>query len=270
MKTSTKILIASIVSKLLIFILKKKRHIITRDKLIWNLDLNEAVDLSIFLTGKFEPQIVQTIKKISKDKKYDYIDIGANCGAHSLHLAKEFPNSRVLAIEPTNYSFAKLTNNIDLNKNLKNIIIPIQMFITSKKIKPDSVYSSWELNTKKIKHQNHLGIKENLENANLDTLDNIVRVYDIKNSVIKCDVDGNELYVFQSGIDYLQKFKPKIVMELAPYLYEEHGYKSSELFNFFKSLGYKFYEVSSHKEINFIQEFSDKISVGSSKNIFLI
>ncbi len=269
MKTSTKISIARILSKLLIFFLKKK-HVIKRDNLIWNLDLNEAVDLSIFLTGKFEPQIVQTIKKISKGKKYDYLDIGANCGAHSLHLAKEFPNSRVLAIEPTNYAFAKLVNNINLNENLKNIIKPIQIFITSKKNKPDSVYSSWELNSKKIKHQNHLGIKETLENAKIDTLDNIVKSYGIRNSVIKCDVDGNELYVFQSGIDYLQNFKPKIVMELAPYLYEENGYKSSELFSFFKSLGYKFYEVSSHKEINFIQEFSDKISVGSSKNIFLI
>ena len=230
----------------------------------------QAVDLSIFLTGKFEPQIVQTIKKLSIDNKYDYIDIGENCGPHSLYLAKEFPNSRVLAIEPTNYSFTKLVNNIDLNQNLKNIITPIQMFITSKKVKPESVYSSWELNSKKIKHQNHLGIKETIENANLDTLDNIVKIYDIKNSVIKCDVDGNELYVFQSGIEYLKKFKPKIVMELAPYLYQENGYTSSELFSFFKSLGYKFYEVSSHKEINFIQEFSNKISVGSSKNIFLI
>ena len=148
MKTSTKISIARILSKLLIFFLKKK-HVIKRDNLIWNLDLNEAVDLSIFLTGKFEPQIVQTIKKISKGKKYDYLDIGANCGAHSLHLAKEFPNSRVLAIEPTKYSFNKLLNNIELNPNLKKKIIPIQAFITSKKIKPDGVFSSWELNSKK-------------------------------------------------------------------------------------------------------------------------
>ena len=198
MKTSTKISIARIISKLLILILRKKRHITKRDNLIWNLDLNEAVDLSIFLTGKFEPQIVQTIKKLSIDNKYDYIDIGANCGPHSLYLAKEFPNSRVLAIEPTNYSFTKLVNNIDLNQNLKNIIIPIQMFITSKKLnqKVSIVVGNLIL---KIKHQNHLGIKETIENANLDTLDNIVKIYDIKNSVIKCDVDGNELYVFESG-----------------------------------------------------------------------
>ena len=179
MKTSTKISIARIISKLLILILRKKRHKTKRDNLIWNLDLNEAVDLSIFLTGKFEPQIVQTIKKLSIDNKYDYIDIGANCGPHSLYLAKEFPNSRVLAIEPTNYSFTKLVNNIDLNQNLKNIIIPIQMFITSKKLnqKVSIVAGSLIL---KIKHQNHLGIKETIENANLDTLDNIVKFMILK------------------------------------------------------------------------------------------
>ena len=59
-------------------------------------------------------------------------------------------------------------------------------------------------------------------------------------------------------------------MELAPYLYKENGYKSSELFNFFKNFWYKFYDVSSHREINLIQDFSDKIPIGTSKDIFLI
>ena len=93
---------------------------IKRNDLIWNLDLNEAIDLSIYLSGRFEPSIFFTIKSLAENDKYDYIDIGANNGVHTLYLAKEFINSKIYAIEPTNYSFSKLLKNIDLNPNIKN------------------------------------------------------------------------------------------------------------------------------------------------------
>ena len=47
-------------------------------------------------------------------------------------------------------------------------------------------------------------------------------------------------------------------MELALYLYQENGYTSSELFSFFKSLGYKFYEVSSTKRLISFKNFQIK------------
>ncbi len=270
MKTSYKITIAKLISRVLIFFLNKKELSVKRNNLDWNLNLNEAIDLSIFLTGRFETSIFKTIKTLTKNKKYDYLDIGANSGAHSLYIAKEFMNSKVLAIEPTEYSFGKLIKNIESNPNISKKIIPIQGFISSKKYKPKSVYTSWELNSNKRKHSQHLGIKKKLKNCNLFTLDQLVEKYKIKRSIIKCDVDGNELFVFKSGKNYINKYKPKIVMELAPYLYQENGYKSSDLFNFFKKFGYKFYDVSSKKEIYQIQEFSDAIPNGSSKNIFII
>ena len=270
MRTSSKIIIAKIISRILIFFLRKKNIRIKRNDLIWDLDLNEAIDLSIYLIGRFEPSIFLTIKSLTKNDRYDYIDIGANIGAHSLYLAKEFINSKIFAVEPTNYSFSKLLKNIDLNPDIKNQIIPIQGFITSMKSKPDAVYSSWELNTKDKKHSQHLGVKKPLDNCELIKLDELVEKNNIKQAIIKCDVDGNELFVFESGLNFLNRFKPKIVMELAPYLYPENGYKSSDLFDFLKQFDYKYFEVSSKKEIQNIKDFSDSIATGSSKNIFLV
>ena len=50
------------------------------------LDLNEAINLSIFIFGKFEPSIHKIVKKLLVDdsKVKDIIDIGANCGSHTL------------------------------------------------------------------------------------------------------------------------------------------------------------------------------------------
>ena len=270
MRTSSKINIAKLISRLVIFFLKKKNICIKRNGLNWSLDLNEAIDLSIYLTGRFEPSIFYIIKTLSENKKYDYIDIGANNGAHSLYLAQKFSKSKIYAIEPTDYSFYKLLKNIELNPGIKNQIIPIQSFVTSKENKPDSVYTSWELNSEEKKHSKHLGVKKSLENCTLISLDSLVEKNKIGKSIIKCDVDGNELFVFDSGVNFISKFKPKIIMELAPYLYPENGYKSSQLFNFFKQFGYKYFEVSTKKEIHAIQDFSDAIPTGSSKNIFLI
>lgn len=270
MKTSIKIKLANVLSSSLIFFLRKKKFVSTRNDIKWNLNITEAIDLAIFIFGRFEPSILNTIKMLSYKKSYDYIDIGANCGAHTMYLAQEFSKSRIFAIEPTNYSFNKLYKNVEANSNLKKRITIIQAFISSNKKKPKSVYSSWDLQSSKKKHQLHLGVRKNLKNCYLTTLDKIVKKYNIKNSVIKCDVDGNELYVFQSGINYLKKYKPKIVMELAPYLYRENNYNSTQLFKFFNQFGYKFFDVSSKKEISNIQDFSDAIPSGSSKNIFLI
>ena len=45
-------------------------------------------------------------------------------------------------------------------------------------------------------------------------------------------MDGYELDVFKSGENILREFKPNIIMELAPYLFEENNYSKEELFNF--------------------------------------
>ena len=115
-----------------------------------------------------------------------------------------------------------------------------------------------------------MGVKKPLENCKVIKLDELVEKNNIQQAIIKCDVDGNELFVFESGLNFLNKFKPKIVMELAPYLYSENGYKSSDLFDFFKQFDYKYFDVSSKKEILNIQDYSDSIATGSSKNIFLV
>lgn len=269
MKTSVKIKFAQIISRLLIFCLRQNKFTVTKNKINWNLNLNEAIDLAIFLFGRFEPSIFKTIKKLS-NYNCDYIDIGANCGAHTMYMAKEFQNSRIFAIEPSEYSFKKLKSNLKINPKINKNIYLFQSFVNYKKTKPTSVYSSWELNSSRSKHKLHQGVKKSIQSASVISLDELVEKFNIKNSIIKCDVDGNELFVFKSAAKYLKKYKPKIIMELAPYLYKEQGYDSNTLFNFFKKFRYKFFDVTTNKEIKDIQNFSDSISSGESKNIFLI
>ena len=119
MKTKSKIFIAKIISKLITLFISSKQTVV-RNEIKWNLNLNEGIDLSIFLFGNSEKKILNSSKLLSKkDTPLIIIDIGANIGSVSLIMAKKFKDSKVFAIEPTNYAFNKLSTNLDLNNDLK-------------------------------------------------------------------------------------------------------------------------------------------------------
>ena len=165
--------------------------------------------------------------------------------------------------------YKKLKKNISLNKRIKNIKI-FQYFLTRKKKIPELVYSSWQLTKQNKKHHKHLGTLKTTKSSKVKTLDKFVKENSIKNKIlIKCDVDGNELEVFKSGKDFFKKFKPFIIMELAPYLYPEFGYNVEKLLKLLKQYNYRFYDAKDLNEILNIYEFANKIKDGSSENIFL-
>lgn len=268
MKTKHKILFAKFISKIITFIYKDK-VLVRRNGINWFLDLNEGIDLSIFLFGKFENSILKVSKFLIKNKKIDILDIGCNMGVHTLFLAKVFKKSKIYSIEPTDFAFKKLKKNVGLNKGMNNIKI-FQFFLTRKKILPKKVYSSWELTNQNKKHKKHMGTLKTTKSSKVKTLDKFVKENNIKNKIlIKCDVDGNELEVFKSGKDFIKKFKPYIIMELAPYLYPEFGYNVEKLLKLLKQYNYRFYDAKNFNEIFSINEYANKIKDGSSENIFL-
>ncbi len=74
------------------------------------------------------------------------------------------------------------------------------------------------------------------ETVSTETLDVYCNRHNIQPAFIKIDVEGNELRVFQGGINILKKYKPKIIVEIE----ERHVGKEKvlETFNFLESLGY--------------------------------
>ena len=69
MKTKHKILFAKIVFFLLSIIQKKKFIKIKKNNINWELDLSEGIDLSIYIFGKFEYEIINAIAKHKLPKK---------------------------------------------------------------------------------------------------------------------------------------------------------------------------------------------------------
>ena len=268
MRTKYKIFIAKIISKVLKLIISEDQTVI-RNKIKWNLNLNEGIDLAIYLFGTSEKKIVN-LKKIFKntDQPLTVLDIGANIGSVSLVIANMFNNSKVFAIEPTSYAFNKLLNNIKLNYQLANRVHARQLFITNNK-KPLSVWSSWNLDKIDKKHNKHFGTLKEVKKNSYIKLDEFIENENlIKVDFIKLDVDGYEIDVLKSGEKFLKKHKPIIFMEIAPYLYPEFGYNCYKLINFLKGMDYNFFDENLIEIVDIYKQV-ENIKDGSSKNFYL-
>ena len=268
MKTIYKIQIAKILSRILTFFISKNQNV-TRNSIKWSLDLNEGIDLSIYLFGTSEKKIIN-LRKIftNKNESLTILDIGANIGSVSLVIAKMFKNSKIFAIEPTNYAFNKLSNNLNMNQDLINRVHARQIFISNDK-KPQKVWSSWNFDSSNEKHQKHLGTLKEIKDNSYLKLDEFVEKEKLaKVDFIKLDVDGYELDVLKSGEKFLKINKPIIFTEIAPYLYPEFGYNCHELIKFLKELNYNFFDENL-KKVSDISILVDTMKDGSTKNFFL-
>tara|TARA_B100000886_G_scaffold307151_1_gene240013 strand:- start:3428 stop:4285 length:858 start_codon:yes stop_codon:yes gene_type:complete len=276
-KTKHKLKIASIIFKIIKFFVKifddkKDLHnlFIKRNGINWKLDLSEGIDLTIFLFGNSEKNLNNLQKLLPIEKKLIFIDIGANIGSTSINLAAQFKNSKIYAFEPTYYAFNKFKTNLNLNDELKKRVFPINSLVSNKALKND-IYSSWkidEFGNKEI-HKYHGGISKSFTD-NFISLDSFVEKENIKNiDLIKIDVDGNEKNVIESSMKSLEKFKPIIFLEIAPYLYAENNYKFDDLNDLLVKFKYKYF-TSQIGQISNIHKYVSKIKIGSSKNVFVI
>ncbi len=260
MKTITKVKIAKLIFNLLIFFGLNKKNLVIRNSVKWKLDISEGIDLSIFLFGAFQQDLVKSINEyIFKDKHsnntfFNIIDIGSNIGDKSLSIAqslsnKNFNRYKIFSIEPTDYAFKKQINNIKLNPNLKKKIKSFKYFVSNEKKKPNNIYSSWRLDSNEKTHEVHKGVLKKVNKlTDIISLDNFIKKNKIKNKIIlKIDVDGFEMNVLKSSIKTLKKMKPIIFMEYAPYLFYENGFSSKEFFKFLKRYNYKIYDLNFNK-----------------------
>ena len=159
---------------------------------------------------------------------------------------------KVLAIEPTKFAFDKLNANLKLNKNLSHCIDTYQVMLVendnlnSKK----ELYSSWPIvkNQQIDSHITHGGVLKSLEGCSTETLDGFCDRIDLSRlDLIKLDVDGAEAAVINGGMKTLKRFHPTIIMEFAPYVYENTTTFLS-MVRTLKNLNYQFYYLNGRRD----------------------
>ncbi len=275
LKTKYKIFVASLIRLPIVFflkILKKSNNVIVnRNGLVWSLHLNEGIDFSIFLTGKFEYDISDFLKKNINENDVIF-DIGANIGAHTLPIANLVGKyGKVYAFEPTYYAYEKLKKNINLNSNLKKRIVINQIMLAEKENSKNvsALYSSWPLGFEKHRHPIHFGNLRSTKGYKSQTLDRYVNINKITNvKLVKIDVDGFEIKVLIGGKNFFKKQKPLILIELAPYTFRESNQKFSTLINLLNRMNYKLFLIEKNIKLPNSSKLIEKlIPKGGSINV---
>lgn len=224
----------------------------TKGGLTYELDLSEGIDLAIYLFGGFEPSTRAALAKFVRPGM-TVLDIGANIGSHTLHLANLVgAQGRVYAFEPTDFAYAKLMRNLSLNPILARRVVARQCFLTSANCGevPPAIWSSWPLAAGDGLHPIHLGAKKSTNGAQARTLDSILADHgNPAVDVVKMDVDGAECEVLSGATAMMSINKPTFVMEWTPYTLREHGHSFEEMMSFFIPLGYRFFHQSTDKEL---------------------
>jgi FkbM family methyltransferase len=246
------------------------RQIIVRNGVTYDLDLSQGIDFAIYLAGMFERNTAVALSKLTEPSSL-VLDIGANIGAHTLHLASLVgPKGSVMAFEPTDFAFGKLRRNLDLNPSLASRVEAFHCFLASNDgaSVPDAIYSSWPLALESGLHTKHLGREMKTESAQARSLDSILAERDRKVQLVKLDVDGFECDVLRGATLMLRDARPIFVMELAPYVLEERGASLDQLLSYFLPNGYLFYDERTQMRLpSTAKELQRLVADGESMNV---
>jgi FkbM family methyltransferase len=220
---------------------------VRRGGILWRLDLNEGVEFATYL-GLYQRLPPQTWDWVRPGALV--IDIGANIGAHALPITQAVGKAgRVVAIEPTDYAFTRLSDNIRLNPDLKGRIVPVHAALIdgSGESRQTKFYSRWPLHPEPHTdlHARHLGQLEPAGAARYVALDQLLVELRAGGLIsgparfVKLDVDGHELDVLRGGTRTFREDRPGLLIEIAPHVQDEVPQRFEDLIQALQEYGYR-------------------------------
>lgn len=217
--------------------------------------LNGGVDEVIFNTGEWEPEISTLIKKYLP-KGGRFIDIGANIGFHSLFGASVVgQEGRVLAFEPLPRLQKQMQKSISEDKFTQIQIEPFALGT----VEGMASLSLVEENIGASSLQNVIGDRAvgNVVEVPVKTLNAYVSKLD-RVDLIKIDIEGSEYEALKGGEEVLRAYKPVIILEFSPHVYEkDYAGKSLALYEYLVGLGYTITDIE-----NRVQDIEGNLKAG--------
>jgi FkbM family methyltransferase len=193
-----------------------------RETILWSkylgdlrvlIDLGNVIEASL-LSGTYDTELARVFDQFVKPG-HCCIDVGANVGAVTLHLAKLVgPQGHVVAVEPGPPYFERLGHNLELNPKIGDRVTPVKVGLADApgtlhwQADPDAPYNAWMFD---VKPWEAAGLGTPIP---VETLDGLVeRLCLPKVDFIKIDVETMELEVLRGGRRTLQGFRPVVLFE---------------------------------------------------------
>ncbi|MCB0168768.1 MAG: FkbM family methyltransferase [Anaerolineae bacterium] len=204
---------------------------------------NEEICRSIFVTGSFEPNQFAFLNNVLTPGM-TFVDVGANMGLYTLFAAQKVGQSgSVLAIEPSQREFERLTQNVAINR-LNNVRL--------RQLAVSNCQAEAELLIAREDHPGHntlgafgydsvkLQRKEKVAVERLDDLVEQESLYRV--DVIKMDIEGAEFLALQGAENTIARFRPVLLLELSDRTLNLQGCNSRQVWDFLTRFDYHIYK----------------------------
>ena len=164
-------------------------------------------------------------------------DVGANVGWYTLHIQRAVPDARVFSFEPVPTTYEYLARNIGLNE-------------AGGQVRAFN-FGLGERDEQRPIFLSPLGsVASSLANLSeapdarpvmcqLRRMDDLVREGLPAPGMIKCDVEGGELFVLRGGLECLSAAQPVIFSEMLRKWSAKHGYHPNDLISLLHGVGYR-------------------------------
>jgi FkbM family methyltransferase len=175
-------------------------------------------------------------------------DVGAHAGQYTKLFARAAAEGRVYAVEPGSYARSILRSVVWLHGLTNVMVLPMAL----------GSGSALGTLTLPVKGRDslgfglaHLGAPENRwgivaqELVTVTTLDTVVAALGLDRlDFIKADIEGWELRLLHGGRDSLQRFRPRLMLELSTEHLARAGDRLDDGFAFLEELGYAAFELA--------------------------
>lgn len=222
---------------------------------------NGCVDLEIFASGNYEPDILHLIKQQLHPEAV-FLDIGANIGQHSLFASRHCKH--VYSFEPMKKIYDQFYSSIFVNDILN---ISLYNYGLGNKAEVLPIYGNDNIGASSVFTNEN---RKKIQDIKVLRLDDVYKQIGINNcDLVKIDVEGYELEVLKGGENFFKKYKPKIILEYTPFFYDKKDPNiSKEIIQLLFSLGYALYDIDNNQVIdkNNIEDFHARVTFQT--NIF--
>lgn len=196
--------------------------------------------LEVLNFGSYEPQETRALLDVIRDGDH-VLDVGGNIGWFAVLIAKKFPAARVSSFEPVEPVFRELVANVELNgcSNVACFNVALSDKAETFEIFYDPAYSA------RSSARDLSGGESSKIKCSAVVLDRFAKEQDLPPvQVIKCDVEGAELFALKGGIGLIDRDRPAVFAEMLRKWSAKFGYHPNDIINLLVPLGYVCFDIS--------------------------
>jgi len=206
-------------------------------KLLLDKEDSRFIPIEMMNFKRIDVKEMDLLAKIMPERATAF-DIGANIGWFTLFFATLPQVKKVYAFEPIPYTFDYLRRHLKLNRVKNAQAFNCGLGETAAKTTfywtPEETGSASMTNIQQRSKINKVKCK-------ITTVDKFMKNRKISLDLIKCDVEGAELFVFKGAVNTLKKYQPIIYTEMLRKWSKKFDYHPDDIINLLADLGYRCY-----------------------------